>query len=138
MSALTLLLVRKPDVICSGRMEPNLERTVAFCMEMEEEVSLLLGDTWEVSGSRVSLRLLTSECEAALTRREAERVRSGWTLLSPEVLSQGSELVRGNGHLQGLLLHHQDKQYSITSNHDQNIPSTELHDWTYSYRSLQK
>ena len=42
-------------------MEPNLERTVAFCMEMEEEVSLLLGDTWEVSGSRVSLRLLTSE-----------------------------------------------------------------------------
>ena len=61
MSALTLLLVKKPDLICSGRIEPSLERTVAFCIEMEEQVSLLLGETWKVSGSRLSQMLLTSE-----------------------------------------------------------------------------
>lgn len=55
--SLTLLLVRKLVVICSGRMEPSLARTVAEALE--EEVSLLLGE--KLSQSTLSLPLLASE-----------------------------------------------------------------------------
>ena len=81
----TLLLVRKFDVICSGRMDPNVDMTVALFIEIEEDVSFRLGEV-ETSSSRFSLTLLTSEKEAALRRRLADKVRSGWTLLSPELL----------------------------------------------------
>ena len=82
---MTLLLVIKLVVICSGKMDPNLD--LAFCIEIEEEVSLLKGEAWLVSGSMVSLMLLTSEWVLEALSKVADKVRSGWRLLRPEPIS---------------------------------------------------
>ena len=84
------VLVRKLVVICSGRMEPSLDLTIALDME---GFASLLGDAPRLPDSLTSrsatsrTRLPESELEEeGFSSCVAERVRSGWRLLRPDVL----------------------------------------------------
>ena len=83
-------MVRKLVVICSGRIEPSLDLTMALDME---GFASFLGDAPRLPGSLASrsatsrTRLPESELEEeGFSSCVAERVRSGWRLLRPDVL----------------------------------------------------
>ena len=87
-SALVSVLVRKLVVICSGRIEPSLDLTMA----LDRDGDLLLGSLL-VSGCSETARARLPDLDTDLGDWEgasswvAERVRSGWRLLRPEVLT---------------------------------------------------
>ena len=82
------VLVRKLVVICSGRIEPSLDLTMA----LDRDGDLLLGSLL-LSGCSETARARLPDLDTDLGDWEgasswvAERVRSGWRLLRPEVLT---------------------------------------------------
>merc|ERR1712218_296080 len=99
---LEAVLVKKLVVICSGRMEPSLDLTMALELagacspppprrgDMREVVFPAESAAW--SGSAASTTtLLASEWGSGFSR-VADSVRSGWRLLNPEVLHKSTSL----------------------------------------------